>query len=442
MDDDHYQVSNLETCAGLGCTCSDNTQCKDVKLSRTLVCSYSSIRNKASNTIPQTSCKGRRVKTYSYKAIQLKINIMSSFNLPTSQVAAQFTTGTDPVASIKVNQTAEVPTFPSSGTNTFVRIDWASIDPIDYKLLGLPWPIVRLVLGAYPITPNQTFAGRVWKTTDPRFKAGDRVWGKIDPSRFGTLAGYTLVKGEKGIVKVPENYNRGLEEFGGAGVIALTALQSLKQADIPYNTSGGSSRGGAIFINGGSGGVGTFAVQMAKHALGVDKVVVSCSSANIDLVKSLGADEVVDYRKLGSEGIAGWLKDWSKRNGQQFDAILDNVGSDDTIYWQSQYYLKPGKGQYIQVGGGLDFAGISSTAKKMFWPSLLGGGKRKFQFLGLKPENSDLDQIAQWMAEGKIKTIIEDENKYDLVDTKKAYQKLQTGRTRGKIVIKVGADDQ
>ena len=91
-----------------------------------------------------------------------------------------------------------------------------------------------------------------------------------------------------------------IDEFAGAGVVAITALQTLQAGELPYNTSGGQATGGKVFMNGRGGGVGTFTVQMARHCLGCEKVVVSCSAANADFVKSLGADEVVECRfRLG-----------------------------------------------------------------------------------------------------------------------------------------------
>ena len=368
----------------------------------------------------------------------------NTYQLPTTQVAVQMDACSDPLSTVRINQAAEMPTFPKSGVNTIVRLHYASIDPIDYKLVSVIWPIPRLVVGASPIIPGTTFVGRVWKTTHPDLKAGDMVWGRQDgPTRFGTCGSFTLVSGNKGILKTPDGWSpdRGIDELAAVGVVALTALQTLQAGDLPYNQSSGQETGGKVFINGGSGGVGQFTVQMAKHGYGCEKVVVSCSGANVDFVKSLGADEVVDYRNCGTGGLAGWLSDWSNRNGEMFDVIIDNVGSDPDIYWQCHHYLKPDGGKYVQVGGGLDFGSLVTTAKKMLWPSALGGGKRKFQFLGAENKKADFERIGQWMAESKIKCVIEDENRFDLAEAGKAYTKLNTGRTRGKIILKVGADD-
>lgn len=125
-----------------------------------------------------------------------------------------------------------------------------------------------------------------------------------------------------------------------------------------------------------------------------------------------------------------------------FDVIIDNVGSDSDICWQCHHYLKAAEGRYIQVGGGMDFASFALLAKKTLWPSALGVGKRNNQFLGVQNKKEDFELIGRWMEEGKIKTVIEDDNCFELADAEKAYMKLNSGRITGRIVIKVGADDE
>ncbi|MCJ1433191.1 hypothetical protein MMC27_002550 [Xylographa pallens] len=369
----------------------------------------------------------------------------AAFQSPSHQSAAQIDACSDPISSIRINHLAKVPVFPKSGINTIVRVLYASIDPIDYKLLSIPWPLPRLVVGSSPIIPGTSFVGRVCKTTHPGLEVGDIVWGKhTAATKFGTCALFTIINGDQGIVKIPEEWTRGrgIDEFAGAGVVALTALQTLQAGGLLRGTSDGQATGGKVFINGGSGGVGTFTVQMAKHCFDCAKVVVSCSRANADFVKSLGADEVVDYHSCGNEGLPGWLSEWSRRTGEMFDVIIDNVGSDPNIYWQCHHYLKAAGGRYVQVGGGMDFGSFALLAKKMLWPSVIGGGKRKFQFLATETKLEDFRLIGRWMAEGKIKTVIEDHNRFGLADVGKAYMKLHSGRIRGKIIIQINADDE
>ncbi|EMC97851.1 hypothetical protein BAUCODRAFT_40833, partial [Baudoinia panamericana UAMH 10762] len=344
--------------------------------------------------------------------------------------------------SIRINKTAPRPPMPRQGVYTLVRVLYASIDPIDYKLPSMSWPVPRLVIGSSPITPGTSFVGQVQETRHPGFKAGDFVWGKHDMSvKHGTCASYTLVAGNKGVVKIPADWNpkRSLEEFAGAGVVAQTALQTLIASGLPLplqRSSDDQVLDRTIFINGSTGGVGTFAVQMAKRCFRVKHVVVSCSGANSDFVKSLGADEVVDYRTCGANGLSGWLKDWSKTNGRSFDAVIDNVGTEPDLYWNCHHFLTA-DGKYVQVGGGMDVGSFAMTAKKALWPRILGGGQRAFQFLGTENKPDDLSMIGMWMAEGKVRCVIEDDNRYSLLDVKKAYEKLNSGRVRGKIIVVV-----
>ncbi|RMZ79624.1 hypothetical protein DV737_g3338, partial [Chaetothyriales sp. CBS 132003] len=263
-----------------------------------------------------------------------------------------------------------MPPIPKSGIYTLVRVISSALNPADYKVMDYPRPIPRIVMGPSPVTPGADFVGRVWQTTHPDLKAGDLCWGKLlTPTKYGTCAEFTLHTGEHGIAKVPDGYlpltsqGRSLDELAGVGIAGLTALHALKRADLPYNRSKGKETrgGGKLFINGGSGGTGTFAVQMAK-AMGCDTVVASCSAANSELVKSLGADEVIDYR---SQDVVDSLKQWSKRNGgQQFDAIIDNVGNNADIYWNCHEYLKSSGGIYIGVA--VEFSSDTDCALNTF----------------------------------------------------------------------------
>ncbi|RMZ75922.1 hypothetical protein DV738_g5210, partial [Chaetothyriales sp. CBS 135597] len=340
-----------------------------------------------------------------------------------------------------LSETADLPPIPQSGIYTVVQVISASLNPVDYKLLRLPWPITRLVIGSHPTIPGVDFVGRVWQTTHPDLQAGDLCWGKLSmPTKYGTCAEFTLHTGKNGIAKVPEGFGRSLDELAGVGIAGLTALNVLKQCNLPFNRTRGKESGGKLFVNGASGGTGTFTVQMAK-AMGVQTVVASCSGANADLVKSLGADEVIDYR---SQNVVEALRIWSKRGrGQQFDAIIDNVGSDPAIYYHSEEYLKASNGVYLAVGVDASWSGLIETAKILMLPTLLGGGTRPYGiFMLFGTEKEDWELIGKWMVEGKVRTVIEDDNRFALSDIQSAVRKLQTGRTRGKIIITVAEHAQ
>lgn len=167
-----------------------------------------------------------------------------------------------------------------------------------------------------------------------------------------------------------------------------------------------------------------FGIQIAK-ALGC-YVVTSCSGRNADFVKSLGADEVIDYTKTN-------VVEALKKSGMQFSHIVDNVGGTD-IYLACHHFTRPGA-TFAQVAGGFNFDTFLAVTKCMLLPSFLGGGRRGFRFIGVGNNPDQLVQLGQWMKEGRLKTVLD--GAYSLEDAGKAFQQLKTGRTRGKIVVHV-----
>lgn len=208
------------------------------------------------------------------------------------------------------------------------------------------------------------------------------------------------------------------DEGAAVGTAGMTAYQSL----LPQHVKAGSS----IFINGGSGGVGTFGIQIAK-ALGA-KVTTSCSTANAELCKNLGADEVIDYK---TSDLISTLK----AKGQVFDAVIDNVGSSWVLFNQCEAYLKP-NGVFVQVAAQVTVAGMGGMIRKMMQPKILGGVGRKFHFVSVKSRAEDFEQVGKWMKEGKVKPVIGETFAFE--DVPKAFESLRTGHTKGKIVVHVG----
>jgi NADPH:quinone reductase-like Zn-dependent oxidoreductase len=182
-------------------------------------------------------------------------------------------------------------------------------------------------------------------------------------------------------------------------------------------------KGDKVFINGGSGGCGVYGIQIAK-AIGC-YVATSCSSRNVELCKSLGADQVVDYTKQ---------KPAEALQGQGFDHVVDNVGNDLSLYSRSHEYTRPGA-VYIQVASDLSLqSAVQGFTTKL--PSFLGGGQRRREGILAQLRYDDLKQIGEWMEEGKIKAVIDQRFKFE--EAPKAFEKLKTGRARGKIVVEVG----
>jgi len=186
--------------------------------------------------------------------------------------------------------------------------------------------------------------------------------------------------------------------------------------------------GDRVFINGGSGGTGVFGIQIAK-AVGCH-VTASCSTGNVELCKGLGADEVIDYRKVD---VTKALTE----GGTKFALVVDNVGSPADLYRQCHHFLKL-EGKFVQVGMPVSVGSVVGLASRFVLPGFLGGGKRKFELMQVKNKAKDFEQLAKWMKDGKVKAVIEET--YGFQDAVKAYEKSRSGRTKGKIVVRVSEE--
>ncbi|KAI1655331.1 reticulon-4-interacting protein 1, mitochondrial precursor [Daldinia decipiens] len=293
-----------------------------------------------------------------------------------------------------------------------VKVHYSSLNPADYKFPELGLPMRALI--PTPASPGMDFSGVVAQVGDSvdALRAGDAVFGRIPPTKHGSLGEYVCARLD-GCAAVPAGVS--LQDASCIGTAAQTAYQC-----IAPNVSPGDK----VFVNGGSGGTGTFGIQIAK-ALGCH-VTASCSGKNADLCRSLGADEVVDYT---AEDVSQVLK----AKGQVYQLVVDNVGTPADLHKAADHFLRP-DGKFVQIGGEFTMANITTVMSRGLLPSFLGGGKRKWQYLVTSNTHADLEQIAKWMSEGKVKAIIDEVFQYE--DAPKAFEKLRTGRAKGKIVIK------
>lgn len=189
---------------------------------------------------------------------------------------------------------------------------------------------------------------------------------------FGAYAEY-LVVARKLCMTVPGGVR--LEDASTIGIAGLTAYQTI----VPFVGTGAK-----VFINSGSRGLGTYGIQIAK-AIGCS-VTTTCSGVNVDLCKSIGLDEVIDYRTQN-------VVDILKHSSEQYDLIVDNVFSDPQLYWSCHEYLRP-RGRFVTIVGGLRLSFIKDVLSIMLWPTLLGGGQRKSQFVGRTSNARDYERIA------------------------------------------------
>ena len=297
-----------------------------------------------------------------------------------------------------------------------VKVIAACLNPIDYKVAE--FPIVGRFVSSKPATPGLDFAGRIVRpAAGSDLKPGQLIWGVSGSSPFAgaALREYSTSK-LNNTLTIPENVKP--VDAAAIPVAGLTAYQSL----IPHVKSGSN-----VFINGGSGGTGTFSIQLAKQA--GCHVTTTCSTPNIEFCRSLGADEVIDYK---TQNIVETLL----ASGRKYDHAVDNVGTQTELLWRGHEFLQPNS-LYIVVGGGGGGGAsrILDQAKRKLLPKFLGGLKTNVKGFWPSPKPEDLKQIVDWIAEGKIKAVIDSQFKFE--DVPQAIERLKTSRAKGKIVVNV-----
>ncbi|KAK0361486.1 hypothetical protein LTR91_015279 [Friedmanniomyces endolithicus] len=299
-----------------------------------------------------------------------------------------------------------------------VQVLAVGLNPVDYKPAEAPL-IGRLVV-MRPITPGFDFSGRIVTPADgSSLEPGHLIFGQAstNPLAGGALAEYIVAPNET-VCSIPPGLSPIIA--GGAPVAAITAYGSL----IPHIRAG--SR---VFLNGGSGGVGTYGIQIAKAAGA--HVTVSCSARNADLCRSLGADDVLDYT---TRPLLDQLKDAATKAGRPFDHVVDNVFNDPALYYQAHTYTTS-SAKFIEVASGPNWAFIRFAIGAQIWPGFLGGGRRKLVIFVSENKRETLELLANWIVEGKIKPVTD--QVFPMEDAVGAFKRLKTGRAVGKVIIDV-----
>ncbi|KAG5744669.1 hypothetical protein H9Q70_012636 [Fusarium xylarioides] len=253
-------------------------------------------------------------------------------------------TGNGPLeTTLVINDQEPMPkhTYSLPPGHVLVKVAYTSLNPFQYKVAETP------VIGtwAFKGIPCLDFAGTVARSTDSEFQEGSKVFGQTQPMNFGACAQYLVVAAQL-CNRVPDNVR--LEDAATFGIAGFTAYQMI----VPFIGNGGGRK--KILIIGGSGGLGTYATQIAK-ALGYC-VTATFLGGNTDLGKEIGTDEVINYRAKD----VGALKQSSK----QYDLIVDPVFSDPRLYWESYQYLDP-RGLYVTVVGGLDLKFVKAPIQSI-----------------------------------------------------------------------------
>ncbi|MBW4631055.1 MAG: NAD(P)-dependent alcohol dehydrogenase [Iphinoe sp. HA4291-MV1] len=282
-----------------------------------------------------------------------------------------------------------------------VKVRATCVNPVDWKIRK---GMLRLITGnKFPMILGFDLSGDVVEVGSQvtHFKPGDFIYASLNPTAGGAYAEFAAVP-EKNAAPKPTNMS--YEEAASVPVAALTALQALRD-------KGNIQSGQSVLINGASGGVGTFAVQIAK-ILGA-QVTAVCSTKNIDLVKSLGADRIIDYTQ----------QDFTQES-QQYDIIFDSVAKQS--FSRCKQTLKP-NGIYVTT-----LPTLESFVQNIL-TALIPGKKAKFLFE--TPNTQDLVFLRELIEAGKIHSVID--RSYPLQELTGAHAYSETERTVGKIAISV-----
>ncbi|WP_312097255.1 NADP-dependent oxidoreductase [Niallia sp.] len=315
---------------------------------------------------------------------------------------------------------AEMPTPEIGEYEVLAEIHAASINPVDFKIRD--GKVKLLVKYKMPLILGNDFSGVVAKVGAKvtRFKVGDEIYARPRKSKIGTFAEYIAIH-EDDIALKPKNLS--FEEAASIPLVGLTTYQAL--VDIMQ-----LQKGQKILIQAGAGGVGTFAIQLAK-IMGAT-VATTASEAGANLVKSLGADEIINYK---TEKFEEKLKN--------YDAVFDTLGGE--ILEKSFGVVKSG-GKIVSVSG-LPNARFGREYGSGFFKTLLFSAAShkltalekkhhvQYSFLFMKPSGEQLRTIANYIEAGKIKPIID--RVYPFENAQEAMEYAETGRAKGKIIVKI-----
>jgi NADPH:quinone reductase-like Zn-dependent oxidoreductase len=301
--------------------------------------------------------------------------------------------------------------------DVLIAVKAASLNPLDFKIRDGK---VKLVL---PLTPPIALGCDVAGVVDrvgaevTRFRAGDEVFARLEKRRMGGIA-ERAVAAEDVVANKPASAS--FEEAAAVPLAGLTALQALREA-------AGLTAGQRVLIQAGAGGVGTLAIQIAK-ILGLH-VTTTTSTKNVDFVRSLGADDVVDYTR--HEPLPTGL-----------DAVFDTLGGASEL--ASLAAVTPG-GVVVGIGGMPD--GVFARAhlpvftRPVIW---LATAKRRraaaragarFVYLFMRPDGAELAELAAWIDAGRLRPVLH--RTYPLAEVREAFAELERGRARGKIVVTI-----
>lgn len=310
-----------------------------------------------------------------------------------------------------------------SPTQVLIAVKACSINPIDYKRYH--GDTAMILKDTFPAPIGYDIAGVVEQigARVEKFKIGERVFVRSELP--GALAEKAVVEQEE-LSSLPDKV--GFVDAAAIPLAGMTALQALR--------AGGILKGCTVFVSGGAGGVGTYAVQLAKHVFQASRVVTTCSGPKVEFCKSIGADGVVDYTK-GNTYVA------AQEQYGKFDVVFDTVGDASKM----GVLMKPGN-KLVSVGSTPDPGSFERSGSKRYSAgfalrSLLyllstrerwGASPGVYEYMWLNQNAKDLSELGEYLQDGRVKSII-DSTYVGLEKSEEALKHLATGRAKGKVVI-------
>jgi NADPH:quinone reductase-like Zn-dependent oxidoreductase len=310
-----------------------------------------------------------------------------------------------------VVELADVPKPEPADDEVLVRVRRSSINRSDYYALGGVAVLMRPMIGGFRRPKDKRIGGdfagiaeAVGKSVSD-VRPGDEVFG----CRSGAFAEYVAAK--MAVARKPANLS--FEEAAAVPIAAMTALQAIRD-------HGRLQPGQRVLVNGGSGGVGTFAVQLAK-ALGAGHVTAVCSPRNVEQARVLGADRVIDYTR----------EDYT-RSGERYDLIVDVAGSRS---WRENRRVLAEAGTLVLAGAptGNRLTGPMSRLARLWLTSRLG--RRKLVFFVCKPNRADLAVLRELIEAGEVRSVVD--RVYPLGEIADALETMGEGHVRGKLVVRI-----
>ncbi|MBV6748900.1 NADP-dependent oxidoreductase [Pseudomonas chlororaphis] len=317
-------------------------------------------------------------------------------------------------------QIGQLPEPEVRANEVLVQVHAASVNLLDSKIRKGEFKLILPY--RFPLVLGNDLAGVVVRVGADvrRFKTGDEVYARPQDDRIGTFAEFISVT-EDALALKPVNL--GMDEAASIPLVALTAWQVLVD-------TAKLKKGQKVLIHAGSGGVGSLAIQLAKH-LGAF-VATTTSTGNVEWVKALGADVVIDYRKQDFETVL-----------QGYDVVLNGLGAD--ILEKSLKVLKPG-GQLISISGPptpqfAEEQGLSWGLKQVMRLLSLGIRRKarkagiRYAFVFMRANGAQLHEISALIESGAIKPVVD--RVFPLESTAEALNYVEQGRAKGKVIIKV-----